>query len=481
MTISQVLTGHVYNREHQPDLEGNMFPVGEELDVASVEVTGALPVGLRGSFVRNGPNPMFQPLGRYHMFDGDGMLHGITFDDGQASYRNRWIRSKGLLAEANVGRAVYPGLSDVMNFPDASLVGDAGPVKNPANTHVVRHAGRYLALWEGGPPTEITAALDTIGEYDFNGSLPGAMTAHPRIDPRTGEMFFFAYSVFEPVIRYYVVDADGVLVHRAKLELPTPVMMHDFVITEQHAVFLDSPIVFDVANLGKGPMVQWRPENGTRIGVMPRWGTAEEVGWFEIDPGHVQHFWNGWTDGDRIEFSGTRFDHPEFGIDAADAIGESSADNAPPYPARFWVDLAADKAGWEQTDDLGGDFARLNDAFIGVRSRFHYMSAVVAAGRRLGDFDTIVRYDDVTGERQQWSAGPTGHVGESVFAPDPQGSAEDDGWLINTVYDLSTDRTDVCVLDARNVSAGPIARVHLPHRLPFGFHANWFSVTDGRR
>ncbi|MEO6626972.1 MAG: carotenoid oxygenase family protein, partial [Aquihabitans sp.] len=144
MTIPQVLTGRIDNAEHQPDLEGNMFPVGEEVDVADLAITGVLPVGLRGSFVRNGPNPLFQPLGRYHMFDGDGMLHGITLDGGRASYRNRWIRSKGLSAEVELGRAVYPGLSDVMNFPDASLVGDAGPVKNPANTHVVRHAGRYL-------------------------------------------------------------------------------------------------------------------------------------------------------------------------------------------------------------------------------------------------------------------------------------------------------------------------------------------------
>lgn len=476
MTISQVLTGHVDNPEHQPDLEGNLFPVGEEVDVARLEITGALPAGLEGSFVRNGPNPLFQPLGRYHMFDGDGMLHGITFEGGDASYRNRWIRSKGLQAEAELGRAVYPGLSDVLNFPDASLVGDAGPVKNPANTHIIRHAGHYLALWEGGLPTEVTASLDTIGEYDFDGKLHGAMTAHPRIDPRTGEMFFFSYSVFEPVVRYFVVDADGTLVHKAKLEVPAPVMMHDFVITEHHAVFLDSPIVFDVANMGKGPMVQWRPENGTRIGVLPRRGGADDIRWFEIDPGHVQHFWNGWADGDRIEFSGTRFDHPEFGIDTTGPLDESSADNTPPYPARFWVDLSTDRAGWEQTDDLGGDFARFNDDLTGVRSRCHYMSAVVDPDRRLGDFDTIVRYDDATGERQVWTAGPSGHVGESVFAADPQGSAEDDGWLINAVYDDATDRTDVCVLDARNVSAGPIARVHLPRRMPFGFHANWFSA-----
>jgi carotenoid cleavage dioxygenase len=475
---STVLTGHVTNDADQPDLRDNLFPSDQEHDSAECTVTGRLPDGLQGSFIRNGPNPMFEPIGRYHMFDGDGMLHGITFDEGTARYRNRWIRSRGLGAEVDQGRALYPGLSEVMNFPDADLVGDAGPVKNPANTHIIRHAGKYLALWEGGLPTEVTSSLDTVGEYDFGGKLRGSMTAHPRLDPRTGEMFFFAYSLFEPYLRYHVVDASGALVHSVAIDLPAPVMMHDFIITEHHAVFLDSPIVFDIANLGIGPMVQWRPENGTRIGVMPRMGTADELAWFDIEPGHVQHFWNGWADDDRIEFSGTRFAHPNFGIDPSAPLDESTADTSPPYPARFWVDLSAGKAGWEQTDDLGGDFCRFNDDLDGVRSRHHYMSAVVDTTRRLGDFDAIVKYDDVTGERQLWSSGPTGHVGESVFAPDPAGSSEDDGWLINSVYDSAADRTDVCVLDAHDVAAGPIARVHLPFRMPFGFHANWFGATD---
>ena len=478
MNAPAVFAGHVTNQDHQPDLAGNLFPVDHEYDVDRCEVTGTLPSGLRGSFIRNGPNPMFEPIGRYHMFDGDGMLHSVTFGDDGVGFRNRWIRSRGLQAEAALGRAVYPGLATVTDFPDPELVGNAGPVKNPANTHIVRHAGRYLALWEGGLPTEVTASLDTIGEYDFGGELRGAMTAHPRLDPRTGEMFFFAYSVFEPVIRYYVVDATGALVHRVKVHIPAPVMMHDFVITEHHAVFLDSPIVFDLANLGSGPLTQWRPENGTRIGVMPRLGTADDLRWFEIEPGHVQHFWNGWVDGDRIEFSGSRLAHPDFGIDSGAALDESVADTEAGHPARFWVDLASGQAGWDQFDDLSGDFCRINDEMNGVRSRYHYMSAFLDEDRPAGDFDAIVKYDDLTGERQIWSAGPTGHVGESVFAPDPDGRAEDDGWLVNAVYDSATDRTDVCVLDARAVDAGPIARVHLPHRMPFGFHANWFAAGD---
>jgi carotenoid cleavage dioxygenase len=364
--VMSSLVGSVTNAARQPDLSGNMFPVPDELDVAALPVTGTLPAGLRGSFVRNGPNLMFEPLGRYHMFDGDGMLHGVTISDGRVSYRNRWVRSRGLAAEVAHGRSIYPGLGNVMDFPDRSLTGDAGPVKNPANTHIIRHAGRWLALWEGGLPTEVTPELDTVGEYDFGGRLRGSMTAHPRLDPRTGELFFVSYSLFAPYLRYHVVDASGALVHSAELDLPAPVMMHDFVTTEEHAVFLDSPIVFNMETLGQGPMVSWRPENGTRIGVMPLRGGNEDIRWFEIEPGHVQHFWGGCADGDRIVLAGSRFEAPEFGIDPNAPLDQSAASNDPPRPARFWVDLVSGDAGWEQIDDLGGDFNRINDDYNGV-------------------------------------------------------------------------------------------------------------------
>ena len=200
MTIDETVRGTVTNSADQLDLRDNMFPVDREIVAEPCEVIGEIPQGLVGSFVRNGPNPMFEPIGKYHMFDGDGMLHGIDFTDGTARYTNRWIRSRGLEAEISLGHAVYPGLSDVMNFPDASIVGDAGPVKNPANTHIVRHAGKILALWEQGLPTQIAPDLTTVGEWSFDGELQGAMTAHPRIDPRTGEMFFFSYNLFAPYL-----------------------------------------------------------------------------------------------------------------------------------------------------------------------------------------------------------------------------------------------------------------------------------------
>ncbi len=486
--MNKPLRSRVTNAAGQPDLSGNRAPIADEIDVGQCAVSGTLPDGLRGRFLRNGPNPMFEPIGRYSVLDGDGMIHMVDIADDErggarVSYRNRWIRSAGLLAELRHGGAIYPGLGDVLNFPDRSLTGNAGPVKNPANTHVIRHANRWLALWEGGLPTEITADLDTVGEFDFAGRLRGPMTAHPRLDPRTGEMLMFGYSLFAPYLTYSVVDPAGTLAHHVELDLPAPVMIHDMVMTEHHVVFLDSPYVFDVANIGKGPMVRWIPERGCRIGVLPRRGAAADVRWFDIEPGYVQHFWSGWDSGERgerIEFSGCRYSSPDFGLDNSTPLDEQSARDLMATPARFWVDLDTGTAGWEQTDDLAGDFNRINPAYDGVEVRHLYMSGFTQHDRHLGDFDAIVAYDRGSGERQVWSAGRHGHVGESVFAPDPTGSAENDGWLLNIIYDDDRDSSRLVVLDAHDIAAGPIATVELPRRVPFGFHANWFPANPDR-
>lgn len=475
MSLTEPLRGHVTNAADHPDLRDNLFPVDREIDGASCEVVGEIPAGLRGQFVRNGPNQMFEPSGKYHTFDGDGMLHGVEFRGGHVVYRNRWIRSRGLLAEIALGRSVYPGLSDVMNFPDESLVGDAGPIKNRANTHIVRHAGKLLALWEQGLPTEIAPDLSTVGEWDFSGKLQGPMTAHPRIDPRTGEMFFFSYNLFPPYLTYYVADGSGALVHKVDLDMPAPIMMHDFTITDRHAVFLDSPVVFNMDAMATGePLMAWKPENGTRLGVIPRRGGPDEIRWFEVEPSHVQHFWNAWADGNRVELAGCRYPRVDFGLETEGTDEESGVQTIGGYPARYWVDLDDGTAGWEPIDDMLGEFGRINEDRTGRRTDCLYMAAFTREGAMAGDFDSIVKYDIARGTRSTWYAGDAGHVGEAVFAPDPAGTAEDDGWIVTSFHDDDRGQSEVIVLDARDIEAGPIARVRTPQRMPFGFHANWF-------
>ena len=200
---------------NDPYLSGVYAPVEEEHDAPITAITGALPQGLRGQFLRNGPNPMFTPKGRYHIFDGDGMLHGITLDgEGGARYRNRWVRTEGLAAEQRVGHAIYGGMANG-DFPTPEETAGGPSMKNVANTNVIRHAGRILCLWEAGLPTEVTPALETVGPFDFGGALDRPFTAHPKLDPSNGRMYAFGYSPLPPYLSLYVVDADGTLAARS--------------------------------------------------------------------------------------------------------------------------------------------------------------------------------------------------------------------------------------------------------------------------
>ena len=220
--------------------------------------------------------------------------------------------------------------------------------------------------------------------------------------------------------------------------------------------------------------MRWQPELGTRVGILPRYGTGADVRWFEVETGHVQHFWNAWEEGDQIVFSGSVLRHADFGMESGD-LDQSSADATAGRPGEFRVDTGAGTATWSYTDDLGGDFCRFDDRRTGRASRYRYMSAFLGANDVIGDFDTVVKYDDATGVRTVWHAGDRAGVGEAVFAPDPDGRSEDDGWLLCTVFDEGAGSSEVAVLDARDVAAGPIARVRVPRRMPFGFHANWFA------
>ena len=459
------MTG-VVNHLQQHWLDGVFAPVADELEVADLAVTGAIPPALRGAYVRTGPNPRFEPIGRYHIFDGDGMLHAVTLADGRASYRNRWIRSKALVAEERAGRAIYGGMFELV-FPSPEEVGDAGAMKNTGNTHVVRHAGQIYALMEAAKPIRIADDLSTLDEYDFDGALRGSFTAHPKFDPETGEMLFFGYV---PSLTYHVVDATGRLVRSEPIATPRPTMMHDFVTTRDHVVFLDAPAVMDFGRyLEGGPLASWQPEHGTRIGVMPRDGGSADVRWFEMDSTWVAHFLNAFEEGGRIVVDGCAMDEFNFGFDLD---GRPAA--AEGVLSRITIDLEAGRVTREALDDRVGDFPRINDDRNGLPNRYGYV-AWYAGGSTDDGFDALVKYDLATGASEEYVF-PGCTVGEFSFAPDPDGTAEDDGWLVGFVHAPGGTASDLCILDAHAVAAGPIARVHMPRRVPFGFHGNWFAA-----
>jgi carotenoid cleavage dioxygenase-like enzyme len=454
-----------------PYFHGLLAPVDDEREDLDLEIEGEIPAGLNGIFVRNGPNPQFRPEGAYHPFDGDGMLHAVYFEDGRARYKNRWIESKGLLAERKRGRACYGSIGE-FKPPAQDVMEEAGMMKNNANTHFIRHAGRYFALMEAGQPTQTTRELETLGECDFDGKLVGPMTAHPKIDPVTGELIFFAYSPVPPYLRYHVVDASGALVHSIEIDIPNPVMIHDFAVTEHYAVFLDSPAVFDLESmLSGGSAISWKPELGTRMGILPRRGGPEAIRWFEVPTCNIVHFFNAWDEDGVVHVHAPAFPEMPGAFDFANPVAASE-----PVPWHWAVDLESSAVSARQTDDRSGEFPRINDEHAAHKTRYLYNSRARSWEFDF-DFHGVVKYDLESGAAEEFFHGETAVSGEHVFAPDPAGSGEDDGWLLSMVSDRATEQSHLAVLDARNPSAGPLAKVGIPRRVPLGFHANWLAES----
>jgi carotenoid cleavage dioxygenase-like enzyme len=454
-----------------PFLEGLMAPVDEERDDLDLQVSGEIPAGLSGMFVRNGPNPQFAPLGSYHPFDGDGMVHAVYLEDGKARYKNRWFESPGLIAERKRGHACYGGLSNFV-MPDDDILAEGGMLKNTANTHFIRYAGRYFGLLEACKPLEVTRELETLGEFDFGGKLEGPFTAHPKVDPVTGNLCFFGYSALPPYLRYHEADADGNLLHSVDLELPAPIMMHDFAITDSYAVFLDAPAVFNLeAVLNGEPPLSWQPDNGTRIGLLPRFGQASDIRWFDTDNAYVVHFFNAWEEAGKIHIRAPRMEDMPGGFEF-DAPGEARE----PMPWEWTVDLSSGLVTDRQTDDRPGEFPRINDSVTGQPTRYLYNST--ARGWDFDfDFNGVIKYDLETGGSQQRTYADSQVSGEHVFAPRPGATAEDDGWVMTMISDRDSNRSELMILDATNIEGEPVARVQMDARVPLGFHANWFSDT----
>ncbi|MBM4794654.1 carotenoid oxygenase family protein [Streptomyces sioyaensis] len=427
-----------------PHMAGNFAPVTDELTAYDLPVTGTIPPELTGWFLRNGPNP--RDAATPHWFFGDGMVHGLRLEGGRAvSYRNRWVRTSALTEGA---RAV-----------DAQ--GRRNLAAGVANTHVVRHAGRTLALVESAFPYEIDCRpgheLETIGAYDFGGRLTTAMTAHPKTCPVTGELHFFGYGgPTPPYLTYHRADASGELVLSRPIDVPGPTMMHDFHLTASHVVFMDLPVVFDRSH--PGMPYRWDPEYGARLGVLRRDDPHGEVRWLAIDPCYVFHALNAHDEGDqRIVLHVARY--AEFG-------GVS--------PAHLWrwtIDLATGTVAEEQLDDHFCEFPRVDDRLAGQPARFGHATTAELPGS--GPIPgALLRYDLQTGAVVRHEFAPGRTPCEAVFAPadDRPGGP---GWLITYVYDASTDTSDFVVLDTEDISADPVATVHLPQRVPYGFHGNW--------
>ena len=474
-------------------LAGNFGPVRDELTVTELEVTGHLPAHLDGRYVRNGPNPLAEAdPNRYHWFTGDGMVHGVRIRDGRAEwYRNRWIRSTKVAA--GLGEAPRRGAPHAgMDFA--------------SNTNVIEHAGATLALVEGGArPYELTDELDTVGICDFNGTLDGGFAAHPHLDPSTGELHAVTYYWgWGNKVRYVVVGTDGRVRRSVDIPVTGSPMMHDFSLTEDYVVLYDLPVTLDLdlasgrstparmrsvlpKLIGKlpGPVLgllargggdptsafpySWDNDYPARIGLLPRQGSARDVRWFDVEPCYVFHPMNAYQEGGDVVLDVVR--HPRMFV--SDRTGLNGHVDGSPSLHRWTVDIAAGKVREEQVHDGVVEFPRVDERLTGRRHRYGY---AVGIDDDLDVAHSVVRHDLVTRNTTVRSLGEGRQPGEFVFVPNSANAPEDDGVLMGFVYDAVRDRSDLELLDAATLET--VATVHLPVRVPHGFHGNWMPTTS---
>lgn len=433
-------------------MQHNYGPVADEREALNLEVEGAIPTELDGLYLRNGSNPKHGDPG--HWFLGNGMVHGVRLSGGKALwYRNRYLQTPLLDAAPSDGG---------IGAPPTNL-------NTASNVSVISHAGHLLSLGEVGFPYELSPEdLRTLGPYDFAGKLDGYMTAHPKLDPVTGEMLFFGYGFAAPFASYHRVDAAGNLTRTVPVDLPASVMMHDFQVTATKVVFMDLPILFDLgmAIAGSPFPFKWDAKNGARLGIMSRDGDKPD--WIDVDPCFIFHTMNAYDDADgNVVLEACRY--PELWVNGPDGF------DAFPSLHRYTIDVTRKTAKLEQLDDRLLEFPQVDRRKMGRENRYGYglWLSDPNGSQHPNGMRGVVKFDRKNGTSTVHTVDVALQPDEAFFVPAAQDAAEDDGWLLTYVYDRRTDRTSLHIIDAAHMEAGPVAKVKLPFRVPFGFHGVW--------
>jgi carotenoid cleavage dioxygenase-like enzyme len=461
-------------------LTGPFAPVTAEVDVADLPIEGELPADLDGVYLRNGPNPRFSPIGSYtYPLDGDGMLHRVEISDGRARYTNRFVRTPMVVKEEEAGHALWPGLLSPSR-PGADEVGPelAGTDRDLPDINVVRHGGKLLALAEFSRPYRMTPQLETMGPETFGGTLAAGICAHPKIDPRTGEMIAFHYNLQPPFLTWTTIGSDGTATPPRPVEgVERPTMIHDMAITPRYVVLVVSPLFFDIeAAMRGGSMLAWEPRAGTRIALVPRDGGP--VRWCEDETFWLWHTVNAHEAKDTANPGAdvVVLEYSEWTKPSGITPGPSGT----PRMARAIIDSAAGTVRREIMSDLDVEFPRIDDRLLG---REHPGSAFALRTARPtphpGVRDGLAWHDARTGTTTRWE--PDGvAVGEPAFAPDPRSDDTDRGWWLTFTIAFDTGESHLVVLPAADPASGPVARVRMPVRVPLGLHGNWLPTQgDG--
>ncbi|MGB5811074.1 MAG: carotenoid oxygenase family protein [Polyangiales bacterium] len=455
-----------------PYLHGIYAPTIHESSAFDLEVAGELPTDLFGAYVRNGPNSVFAPPNLYHWFDGDGMVHAVYFRDGKASYRSRLIPTAALREETERGEALWPGVMGP--FREAQ----GFRTKDTANTDVIWHHGELLALWYlcGEPHRLDPLTLEPRGVETFGGLRDTTVSAHPKVDERTGELVWFTLSDFEPpFMTYGVCDRDGTLVHQVPIDLPGARAPHDLTITRNYTILHDFPFFHDpeIMRAHGYRVARFHRDLPTRFGVIPRRGGGDTIRWFDFEPGYVLHMVNAWEEDDWIIMDGCFEPDPTIARDPGEGPLASMLAylRVRAHLRRWRMNLRTGQCDEVQLDDLNVEFPLPDTERYGDKTRFSYQQHLPEDMITV-EFRALVKYDHEDGSCVRYEY-PEGWYGsESPFASKSGAQREDEGYVVN-IMTHREGRSEAWVFDATQIDRGPIARVRLPSRVPVGFHAKW--------
>lgn len=467
--------------EH-PFLTGHHTPNRMEVDAPDLIIEGDLPDDLEGVFYRNGAEPAYPPKeGDYHWFDGDGMVYAFHIADGRISMRNRWVRTDKLELELKHGKRLFGLFGNPMtNDPITN-----GTRWNTGNTNIILHGGQLLALMEGAPAVAMDpSSLKTFGEEHYDGTITTTFSAHPTIDQSTGEMFnigsLLTGASGNPEIRYDIIDKDGKVTKTEFLEVPHNSLMHTFLVTENWVLFPVMPLDIDPARIARGgPATAWVNNRSSKLGLMPRYGTADQMRWLEMDPRHMFHELNVWEEGDNLvadvaTASGTGLFPDEDGNQLSHAESKLSL-------RRWTIDLSgkSDDVKEELLNGRDIQFPRPDDRLITRPTRYGYANLNLhSVDGRADGMDGVIRYDTATGEEDIYHFGDGAAVGELIFAPRRGSTEEGDGYAIAMVHRANSVTSELAIFSAQDIAAGPIATAIIPFRVPPGFHCNYYA-SDG--
>jgi carotenoid cleavage dioxygenase-like enzyme len=471
--VSQPVTTLPTDDDH-PYRTGAWQPNLAEWDATDLQVVeGAIPTDLEGVYLRNTENPVHPSIGMYHPFDGDGMIHQLHLEGGKASYRNRFIRTAGFLAEQEAAGPLWTGMLDM---PANSLRPDGwgarGRMKDSSSTDVVVHNGEALTsfwmcgdLYRHDPIT--LEAKGTAGWVPEEG-----ISAHTKVDERTGEMLVFNYGKQAPYMHYGVVSPQGELAHWVPIPLPGPRLPHDMAFTENFSILNDFPLFWDPKLLGSDiHLPRFFPDLPSRFGVIPRYGT--EVRWFEAEPTYALHFINAFEEGDEIVLDGFAQQNPSPRKQEGDDWYRSfyrhiDLQTLKPRAHRWRLNLSTGQVKEEDLSDTLMEFGMINGQYGGQPYRYTY-NMTGHPGWFL--FDGVVKQDVLTGEEKTFSFGEGVFGSETPMAPRPGGTAEDDGYLLTFTTDTNNDTSDCLILTAQDLDL--VARIRLPQRISSGTHSFW--------